>query len=154
MKTSKSSRGFAANLNRYPGDWGAICPAARMESLLEPRGARALIFVPRLACESIENVPFRTLSRSSILMRPSPRRCFAPQSLSWLISRGGSMIHLLLRRRQPLLPGYCRKRQCSSISFRRTITCDSLMPLAPETTRVRTIVENVDNERRPTFPRG
>jgi hypothetical protein len=83
MKTSKSSRGFAANLNRYPGDWGAICPAARMESLLEPRGARALIFVPRLACESIENVPFRTLSRSSILMRPSPRRCFAPQSLSW-----------------------------------------------------------------------
>jgi hypothetical protein len=52
-------------------------PAARMESLSELRGTRAWIVVPRMGCDAIENVPFRIFSRSSMLMRPSPRPSFA-----------------------------------------------------------------------------
>ncbi len=36
-------------------------------------GTIAWIVVPRLGCESIESVPFTSLSRSSMLTRPSPR---------------------------------------------------------------------------------
>jgi len=57
-------------------DW-CCHPAARMESLPEPRGTRAWIVVPCFGCDSIENVPSSSFSRSSILMRPSPRLSFA-----------------------------------------------------------------------------
>jgi hypothetical protein len=55
-------------------------PAARMEWLPELRGTRAWIVVPRLGCDSTESVPFRSFSRSSMLVRPSPRPSFAPST--------------------------------------------------------------------------
>ena len=50
---------------------------ACIESLTEPRGTRAWIVVPRLGWESIDSVPVRSFSRSSMLMRPRPRLFFA-----------------------------------------------------------------------------
>jgi hypothetical protein len=76
-------------------DFGALYPAARMASVPELRGTRARIVVPRLGCDSTEKVPFRSFSRSSMLMRPSPRPSFAaslskpaPESLTarWISS--------------------------------------------------------------------
>src|SRR6266550_4411835 len=43
-----------------------------MGLLSESRGTRACIVVPPSGSDSTENVPFRSFSRSSILMRPSP----------------------------------------------------------------------------------
>lgn len=48
-----------------------------MESRSELSGTRAWIVVPRRGCDSIESVPFRSFSRSSMLIRPSPRLAFA-----------------------------------------------------------------------------
>jgi hypothetical protein len=69
----------------------SIClvPIYTVASLPELRGTRAWIVVPRLSCESIESVPLSSFSRSSMLMRPSPRVSFiaslskpAPESLT------------------------------------------------------------------------
>ena len=67
-----------------------------MESSLdEPRGTRAWIVVPQFGCDSIVMVPFTSFSRSSMLMRPSPRLVLAasrskpaPESLTvrWISS--------------------------------------------------------------------
>ena len=40
-------------------------------------GTKAWIVIPRLSWDSIESVPFRIFSRSSMLIRPSPRPAFA-----------------------------------------------------------------------------
>ena len=52
-------------------------PATCIASLPEMRGTRAWIVVPRLGCDAIENVPFTSFSRSSMLIRPIPRLSFA-----------------------------------------------------------------------------
>ena len=41
------------------------------------RGTQAQTVVPPLSRDSIESVPFRSFSLSSVLIRPSPRFCFA-----------------------------------------------------------------------------
>ena len=58
-------------------DFDARYPAARMESLPELRGTRAWIVVPRWGGDSIKNDPFTSLSRSCMLIKPSPRPAFA-----------------------------------------------------------------------------
>jgi hypothetical protein len=50
-------------------DFGALYPAERMESIPELRGTRAWIVVPRWSCDSTENIPSSSFSRSSMLMR-------------------------------------------------------------------------------------
>jgi hypothetical protein len=49
-----------------------LYPAARI-SLAERKGTLAWTVVPFSGCESTENVPFTSLKRCSILIRPSPR---------------------------------------------------------------------------------
>src|ERR1700756_3087688 len=52
-----------------------VCPypaAARAESLIELNGTQAWTVVPRLGCDSTDNLPFTSLSRSSMLIRPRP----------------------------------------------------------------------------------
>ena len=63
-------------LNHHPR-FRCSYPATRRESLPELRGTRAWIVVPRWGCDSIESVPFSNFSRSSMLIRPSPRPFFA-----------------------------------------------------------------------------
>ena len=48
-----------------------------LESLPGLRGTKACTVVPRLSWDLIESVPFRILSRSSMLIKPSPRPAFA-----------------------------------------------------------------------------
>jgi len=50
---------------------------ARRKSSPKLKGTRAWIVVPCWGRDSMENVPFSIFSRSSMLMRPSPRLAFA-----------------------------------------------------------------------------
>src|SRR5215469_9774644 len=55
----------------------ASYPATRREALSGFRGIRAWILVPWLSCESIAIVPLTSLTRSSMLARPTPLPCLA-----------------------------------------------------------------------------
>jgi len=76
-----------------------------MESLPEPRGTLAWIVVPRLGCESIDRVPFTSLSLSSMLMRPvlsEDRRAAAPLETGDLWSTGDQKQHAWTETPSPL----------------------------------------------------
>ncbi len=86
---------FECRCKQTCGKTARSYPAARMSLLSNLRGTRARIVVPPSGSDSTENVPFRSFSRSSILMRPSPPLLFAaslskpmPESLTirWISS--------------------------------------------------------------------
>ena len=55
---------------------GDLYPAAPIK-LAERKGTLTWTVVPFSGCESTENVPFKSLTRCSILVRPSPRALLA-----------------------------------------------------------------------------
>jgi hypothetical protein len=86
-------------------------PAAGAEWLLEWRGRQAWIVVPRCGCDSMESVPFRSFSRSSILMRPRPGLFFA---------RSGSKPDPESRTKRWIssdVPHNCTSNRCTPLCF-------------------------------------
>jgi hypothetical protein len=86
LRPLRSPSDSTEEVAQCPRSWRNLFDCTE-ESFPELKGTRAWIVVPRCGWDSIENVPFSSFSRSSMLRRPIPRLVFAASMSKLLFLR-------------------------------------------------------------------